>query len=769
MEQSELRKLEHLCIQEEWAYCRAACPLHIDARSLCQALAEGDVNKARTILEKTMPIAGILGRICEAPCELECKRSEADGAVRIGLLEQFCVKNASRRGKPMKVPDRGRYAAVLGCGISGLTVAHDLARKGYRIQVYYPESDAEPQISLEKHLPGPVEQSVLTGEIAHLKKIGVHFIPAKCDRQLLAELLEKQTIVYVGIDAMDAGILPSPPDQRDPVTLGTPDKGVFIGGFPDGSAAVRAIDAACEGRRAAVSIDRLTQNASLYADRGREGPVPTRLVTSLEGVETAAPVLADGMDAGKPSLVQKEAARCLSCECMVCVRDCVYLEVYGAYPKSYARQIYNNESIVKGTRKANPLINSCMLCGLCTALCPNDFPMADLCLGARQRMVQGGKMPPSAHDFALKDLEFSRSDAFFMVCGDPDHDRCQWLFFPGCQLCATHPEQVADTYAWLRQNLAGGVGIALACCGAPAHWSGRQQIFTETAENLTTETEKLGHPRWIMACPSCQQTLGQLDSPPSQVSLWEIFSREGLKPPSPKGQKNFCLVDPCSASDLPLVRQATRHLARNDATGKISEPRLNADVAACCGYGGLLANVDPNLAKRAAERRATECQDDALTYCAMCREQIARSGHRAAHILDLFFPHADDPFERPAAGLSESRMNRRRLKNELLKAYWREAGTEPPDYLSIALQMSGQTRQLLETRRILDSDIQQVLAAAEPEGQQFYDPDSETYLSSRRLGDVTFWVHHAQQTDGRQWIYTAYSHRMVIGKISRKD
>ena len=63
MEQSELREPEHLCIQEEWACCRAACPLHIDARSLCQALAEGDVNKARTILEKTMPIAGILGRI----------------------------------------------------------------------------------------------------------------------------------------------------------------------------------------------------------------------------------------------------------------------------------------------------------------------------------------------------------------------------------------------------------------------------------------------------------------------------------------------------------------------------------------------------------------------------------------------------------------------------------------------------------------------------------------------------------------------------------
>ena len=69
-----------------------------------------------------------------------------------------------------------------------------------------------------------------------------------------------------------------------------------------------------------------------------------------------------------------EAKRCLQCECLECVKVCAYLERFGAYPKKYAREIYNNESIVMGTRQANKLINSCSLCGLCEEVCPETSP-----------------------------------------------------------------------------------------------------------------------------------------------------------------------------------------------------------------------------------------------------------------------------------------------------------------------------------------------------------------------------------------------------------
>lgn len=64
-----------------------------------------------------------------------------------------------------------------------------------------------------------------------------------------------------------------------------------------------------------------------------------------------------------------EAGRYLQCQCLECVKVCTYPGQFGGYPKTYAREIYNNQSIVMGERKANRLINSCSLCGLCESVC----------------------------------------------------------------------------------------------------------------------------------------------------------------------------------------------------------------------------------------------------------------------------------------------------------------------------------------------------------------------------------------------------------------
>ena len=95
-----------------------------------------------------------------------------------------------------------------------------------------------------------------------------------------------------------------------------------------------------------------------------------------------------------------------------------------------------------GARQGNRLINSCSLCGLCEAVCPEDFAMQDLCLQARRAMVQKGKMPPSAHEFALLDMQFSNSDRFALARHEPGKTSSAQVFFPGCQLSASSPKQV---------------------------------------------------------------------------------------------------------------------------------------------------------------------------------------------------------------------------------------------------------------------------------------------------------------------------------------
>jgi hypothetical protein len=257
-----------------------------------------------------------------------------------------------------------------------------------------------------------------------------------------------------------------------------------------------------------------------------------------------------------------------------------------------------------------------------------------------------------------------------------------------------------------------------------------------------------------------------MDPAPNQISLWEVLGLEKANLQAPAWVQPACLVDPCSASSLPSLRQAVRDLIQTET---LHEPRLNDSEAACCGFGGLVANANPDIAAQAARERAESCAQDALTYCAMCRDQLARSGKRAAHLLDLVFPGRSDPFARPATRLSTSRGNRRWLKDRLLQTIWQEPGLARPDYAGIPLTVPEQARQILEKRRILDSDIQQVIATARTHGQLFVDPESETCLASRQLGQVTFWVHYTPQDDGACLIHTAYSHRMQIRKVSSKE
>ena len=170
---------------------------------------------------------------------------------------------------------------------------------------------------------------------------------------------------------------------------------------------------------------------SLTAGREKEGPYPTRLYTRTDKVAHLPAVQpGDPAQGYTPEEAIREAGRCLQCQCLECVKVCAYLEHFGGYPKKYAREIYNNASIVIGSRQANKLINSCSLCGLCEAVCPEDFAMQTLCLEARKDMVQNGKMPPSAHEFALLDMAFSNGAQFAMARHEPGKGSQRGRLFP---------------------------------------------------------------------------------------------------------------------------------------------------------------------------------------------------------------------------------------------------------------------------------------------------------------------------------------------------
>jgi len=211
-----------------------------------------------------------------------------------------------------------------------------------------------------------------------------------------------------------------------------------------------------------------------------------------------------------------------SVECLECVKACEYLQAFGSYPKKYLREIYNNEAIVMGPRLANNLINSCSLCGLCKEVCPNDLDMGAVIKEARERMVSRGKMPPSPHDFPITDMNFSNSPHFALMKNAPYTRSSQFMFFPGCQLCATMPEYVERSYDYLRHTLT-DVGLILGCCGAPADWVGQKELFNEAKDKFLSSFVDFGNPTLILACSTCYDIFKQHYPGLNIISLWEVY------------------------------------------------------------------------------------------------------------------------------------------------------------------------------------------------------------------------------------------------------
>jgi formate dehydrogenase (NADP+) beta subunit len=173
--------------------CQHACPVHTDACGYVTAIAEGRYDDAYRAIRATNPFASICGRVCGAPCEISCRRGDLDAPVSIRALKRFVneiygpeigdySKHREYCDQRMLPPNRGDFerVAVIGAGVSGLTVAHDLAQIGYKVTVF--EAYSEPGGMLIVGVPMfRLPRDLVRHEIQAILSLGVEL---KCNMQL---------------------------------------------------------------------------------------------------------------------------------------------------------------------------------------------------------------------------------------------------------------------------------------------------------------------------------------------------------------------------------------------------------------------------------------------------------------------------------------------------------------------------------------------------------------------------------------------------------
>jgi NADPH-dependent glutamate synthase beta subunit-like oxidoreductase len=767
MEKDQRIAWEAQCIQEEPPACSTTCPLHVDVRQFMKEMAQGNMGEAYKVLRKNMPFTGIFGRICSHPCETKCRRGEVGEALAIGSLERFCVERFGSPGRVKLLPRKSKTVAVVGGDVAGLVAAHDLRKKGYGVTLLVTGTQLGTTLRNfpEDLLPG----TTIDEELGVLKDMRVEIqFDSILDDAAFEDLCNEFDAVFLDRTSSACATLTLEKEDNgliaiDPVTGGTARPEVFAGG-QNGEVPIML---AAAGRRGALSIERYLQQAHMTIGRENDGPYETRLYTNLEGIAPLDRIHSADPDVGYTSEEAiQEASRCIQCECLECVKVCQYLAHYKKYPKKYIRQFFNNEKVLLGAaHSSNQTINSCTHCGLCATVCPNGLHMGDVTLEGRHAMLKGSYMPPSAHEFALQDMDFSTSNEFVLCRHQPGTQQSDYLYFPSCQLSATAPAEVLESYRVLCENLTGGVGILLGCCGAPAYWSGRESLFRETVSTLRQQWQAMGQPEVITACCTCQSVLKEHLPEIVVKPLWQVLENNALIDTACRDAvagQTIAVLDPCSSRHDPETQNGVRRILGNLGF-VLEELPLSGELAECCGYGGLVFNANPKLDNAIVSRRAGESDRDYLAYCAMCRDKFVNVGKRTAHLIELLFPSVagNDPWARGWISWSERRRNRRRVKDGLLAGLGEpvEHTMEPCE--KIVLHIDSELLRTLDSRRILENDLRQVVHHAEETGKRLRHNKSGLFRANLKLGHTTFWVDYAPEGEGYR-IHNAYSHRMNV-------
>jgi formate dehydrogenase (NADP+) beta subunit len=120
--------------------CQWACPAHTDVPEYIRLIAQGEFTDAYMVNRASNVFPGILGRVCDRPCEPACRRGRIESKpVAICRLKRVAADHRDDISALLpRVPEEknGKRIACIGAGPASLTVANDLLPLGYEVTIF---------------------------------------------------------------------------------------------------------------------------------------------------------------------------------------------------------------------------------------------------------------------------------------------------------------------------------------------------------------------------------------------------------------------------------------------------------------------------------------------------------------------------------------------------------------------------------------------------------------------------------------------------------
>jgi NADPH-dependent glutamate synthase beta subunit-like oxidoreductase len=199
------------CLQCYDPPCSVSCPAHIDIPGFIAMVRTGNLTGAAEVVKSANALANVCGRVCpeEVFCQPVCTRGKQDTPIAIRELHSHATQHEAKRGysTPRPFPGNGHSVAMIGGGPAGLSCAFELAKLGYRIDLY------------ERKLPGGVPRSSIPSfrlsdaevraDLDFLSRY-VAFRHEDVDAQRFARIRKSHDALFVAVGLTVDRLLPIP-------------------------------------------------------------------------------------------------------------------------------------------------------------------------------------------------------------------------------------------------------------------------------------------------------------------------------------------------------------------------------------------------------------------------------------------------------------------------------------------------------------------------------------------------------------------------------
>jgi heterodisulfide reductase subunit D len=351
-----------------------------------------------------------------------------------------------------------------------------------------------------------------------------------------------------------------------------------------------------------------------------------------------------------------EVAKCNKCG--FCMPSC---PVYLVEKKESAAPRGRNaitRAVIEGRLELSPetekSIFSCLGCGACRKVCLSAVETKELVFRDRECQVNEGIYPKIAdrlasflekqHNISDDDNE-ERGEWQEMIKDLPESafekQKAEVLFFVGCvasffPMAQKIPANMAKIMNKAEVDFA-ILGGEEWCCGFPLIGAGMPDKMNDLKKHNLEKLKELGAKAVVFTCPSCFHTWKHLYQPEG-ISLFHASQfidhliKEGKITFAKDLNTTVTYHDPCDLGRNSGVFEEPRNVIKAIPGVRLTELPNNRALSRCCGGGGNVEMVNPDLSAKIAQMKVDEIlstgADIAVSACQQCLRTIATRARR---------------------------------------------------------------------------------------------------------------------------------------------